>query len=127
MVETLLIIFIIAFAGWLAGLNFYSLREGKFSFGMRRNAAEGKDAGTPLSDLENKKAVIECALTDLNVSGKWNLDGKEATMGVVYQGGHFFVETAADNFTARIVYPHFYSICIKEAAAMRTFINRVNQ
>ena len=94
----------------------------------RRLEAEGISASAdPATDLDSKKTLVEEALREINVHGVWEDDKSEPTMHFDYQGGHFYLELAANNPDARLVFPFFYSLSIKDVGALRTFINRINQ
>ena len=93
----------------------------------RLEAEDNSASAEPVADLESKKALVAAAMQDINVQGAWDGDKDEATMHFDYQGGHFYLELASGNPDARLVFPFFYSLSIKDVSALRTFINRINQ
>ena len=124
MEELLGLVFIIAFAGWIAGIFYYSLRNKEK---MRAVKEDGKTAAT----MSERRTVIDLALAELNASGSWDIHGDDtkgqSTLSFKFQGGCFYFELDAKSDTAQLVFPFFYSQGLEDIETMRTYINKVNQ
>ena len=118
------LVFIIAFAGWIAGMVYYSIRNKER---MRAVKDDGKMAAT----MSERRTVIDLALAELNASGSWDIHGDDnkgnSTLSFKYQGGCFYMELDTRSDTAQLVFPYFYTQGLEDMEAMRTYINKVNQ